>query len=459
MKQLTFILLILVFHWTWAQTDSVLTYEQFIQQVLNHHPLTHQADLAEVMGKAKRLKAYGGFEPKLEYSTSQKDFDDKNYYLLRSGQVKIPSWFGLSFQGGIDNNQGVYLNPENNTSLSDLWYAGVQLELGNGLFIDERRATLKKGKIAYEASQLKRKIMRNELVLEASTAYWNWQQAYLNNQVYVEAIKNAQERYRSTISMVKFGDKPAIDTVEVSIQLQNRQLSLIQTELVLQNARQKMEIYLWQEGFVPLEVNNAVPQLNAFDNMDVNTFYTQVLVDTFVQQHPYFVLNELQTKEKEVDLRLKKEQLKPTVSLKYNALTSDPGDVILPMNNYTWGAIISYPILSLKARGDIKLGKAELENQSLNTQWIAQKLNYELAASLNKFQAALRQFELMEANLANYKTLYQSEVKLFNAGESSLFMVNSREKSYIDAQVKRNEYFAKVSLLRNELDYQFMQVD
>ncbi len=36
----------------------------------------------------------------------------------------------------------------------------------------------------------------------------------------------------------------------------------------------------------------------------------------------------------------------------------------------------------------------------------------------------------------NYYTLFQSEIQLFDNGESNLFMVNSREVGYINTQIK-----------------------
>ncbi len=52
------------------------------------------------------------------------------------------------------------------------------------------------------------------------------------------------------------------------------------------------------------------------------------------------------------------------------------------------------------------------------------------------------QFEIQVQATLNYQLLYQAEKTLFNTGESSLFLVNTRELNWINAQVKMVELIA-----------------
>jgi hypothetical protein len=58
-------------------------------------------------------------------------------------------------------------------------------------------------------------------------------------------------------------------------------------------------------------------------------------------------------------------------------------------------------------------------------------------------------------NVSNYETLWLSEKRLFDNGESSLFMINSREMSYINAMIKLNEIFNKNKKAALETTYSF----
>ncbi|NNC62573.1 MAG: transporter, partial [Eudoraea sp.] len=49
------------------------------------------------------------------------------------------------------------------------------------------------------------------------------------------------------------------------------------------------------------------------------------------------------------------------------------------------------------------------------------------------------QNQLVYDIVTNYRTLLQGEERKFNFGESSLFLINSRESKLIDARLKQNE--------------------
>ena len=63
--------------------------------------------------------------------------------------------------------------------------------------------------------------------------------------------------------------------------------------------------------------------------------------------------------------------------------------------------------------------------------------------ALNLWTTTIDQINLYNQTVRDYYGLLDGERKMFNAGESSLFMVNSREIGYIQAQLKLIELIAK----------------
>ena len=150
--------------------DSVittLTFESFMNRVKTHHPIAMQADLKLNQGDAYLRKARGNFDPKAYSDVSQKYFTDKQYYSIINSGLKVPTWYGIEVSGGYSQNEGVFLNPENNNPAAGLWHAGVSVSVGKGLFIDERRAELKKAKIYIESTIAERTLLYNELLYDA----------------------------------------------------------------------------------------------------------------------------------------------------------------------------------------------------------------------------------------------------------------------------------------------------
>jgi hypothetical protein len=77
---------------------------------------------------------------------------------------------------------------------------------------------------------------------------------------------------------------------------------------------------------------------------------------------------------------------------------------------------------------------------------------------LGEVQIMLNQYDLYSNTVKNYEQLWLAEKKLFESGESSLFMINNREMSYVNAQLKLNEIIAKNKNVSLELIYSFGQL-
>ncbi len=71
----------------------------------------------------------------------------------------------------------------------------------------------------------------------------------------------------------------------------------------------------------------------------------------------------------------------------------------------------------------------------------------------NQRDLLIRQLQFQEKNLENYSFIFESERKMFDLGESSLFILNNRELNYINSQIKQIEMLSKG--LKTELEIQF----
>lgn len=249
-----------------AQTNELvyLTFSEYLNIVKAHHPVAYQAQLKDVQGEAYVKKAKGGFDPKLQGDVHQKYFDGKQYYSYIHGGLKVPTWFGVELQAGYDNNDGYYLNSESYTVASGIWSAGLSVNLGNGLLIDQRRADIQQARIIQQSTALEKKLMLNQLMHDAMMAYLNWNKAYDKVQLYQKNIENIEERYLNLLENVKYGDKAAVDTLKVKTQILDRKIKLNQAQLDYKNKSRLLNTFLWQDGLIPLEMDsNLIPKVDA----------------------------------------------------------------------------------------------------------------------------------------------------------------------------------------------------
>jgi outer membrane protein TolC len=442
-----------------AQTDEVnlLIFDAFMDQVKTHHPLAMQADLRLDKGAAKLRKARGGFDPKVFSDVSQKYFSDKQYYSVINSGLKIPTWYGIEVKSGYTENDGVFLNPQNSTPGAGLWYAGVSVPIGQGLFIDQRRAVLKKAKIYQESTTAERDLLYNELLYSAGKAYWNWFENYNTIKVYQNALEIGQQRFEAVKQGALFGDKPNIDTVEASIQVQNTILKLQEAKLNYKNATAMLSVYLWADGIVPLEVSEITRPI---DSQDLGTVSAKQelndALDSLTNRHPLLQQYQFKIDQLKIDEKWKKEQIKPTLNLKYNAINRPVGNDAFAnynVNNYTWGVEFNMPIFLRKERGALELAKLKINDAELELVAKQAAINYKAIAALNSLETTQQQITLFAKTVSDYSKLLNGERRMFNAGESSLFMVNSRESGYINTQLKYIQLLTKNHKASLELDY------
>lgn len=434
---------------TLAQSDSslVLDFDVFMQIVKEHHPVSQQAELQLDRGKGVLREARGGFDPKLNLHTSQKDFDNKNYYDLLDAGLKVPTWFGLEINGGYEQTRGVFLNPEDNTPGAGLMYAGLGVPIGQGLFIDKRRAELQKAKIFRESSEAMRKSIYNELLYDAGKAYWEWFMAYHVLLVYEDALIVTNQRLDAVKQSARLGDKAAIDTLESGIQVQNRRLALQQSQLDYKNTSALLSIYIWRDGEIPLELDTTtVPENKERVETDDRIDLSQDEIDSLLFNHPDLLQYEYKIDQLDIDRKWKIEQLKPELNLKYNFLAEPVSNNIMSeftTNNYRWGLQFQMPILLRKERGSLLQTKVKVKEATFDYSVKQAELGYKFQAARNELNTTNNQVILYSQTVRDYQRLLLGERTKFTGGESSLFLVNSRELGYINAQIKLIELLSK----------------
>lgn len=443
-----------------AQTN-LLRPEAFLLQVMEGHPLAKQAKLIPEFAETYVLKARGGFDPKLNYDLAQKYYGNKMYFSLSDANLKVPTWYGLSFQTGLEQNRGAYLDPQGLTPQNGLWYGGLSANLGNGLLIDERRAELQKANVYLKSSQLEQRLALNELLMEAGYAYWDWYLQYHAGEILRDALSVGATRLKAMQRMAELGDRPFIDTVEAAIQYQTRAAALADQEAKLAAASAQLNRYLWRADGTPLELSSETMPLtsDSLANLSARVLYTGE-VDSLVQQHPYLGIIHFKLDVLAIEKRYNKEQLKPQIELKYNFL-NEPIQynplAQFSINDYKWGVSAQMPLFLRKERAAVQQTQLKIEQTNFDFQNRTAELTAKLLATRAEYLNASKQLAIFTLNAQSTKKLLEAELNLFDTGESSLFMVNMRESAAFQAALKVVEYQAKCEQLW--LKWEFLQAN
>ncbi len=457
-KQLLCIWVILCSLQSFAQIEPsvVLSQYDFLKWVKQYHPVAKQANLLINNANANALQASGGFDPKLFYGLRSKYYNETNYYNVQQAGVTLPTWYGVEGKIGYEKNTGQFLDPENKTPANGLLYAQVSLPILQGLVIDDRRATLAKAKLFQKMSEFEKATLLNELLFNAGKSYWNWQLAYRNRQILQNAVSIAQQRFEAVKRTVMLGDRSPIDTVEASIQLQERIVSYQQADMEYATQSYYLSNFLWLENNQPVEIaEQTIPELDTDLLKDFDRFgYIDTLqAISLVKIHPELRTYQFKLQQFDIDRKLKQDKLKPAINVHYNPLFSadnfNPGN----LSNYKWGVSVGFPLFLRKERGELRMAKIKMEATQLENNNKQNELVNKSKAVINQFKTYQSQYGLYEETVKNYQRLWEAEKQLFDLGESSLFLINSREMSYIQSQLKLNELLAKGKKSSLEVQY------
>jgi outer membrane protein TolC len=420
-----------------AQSDSVtFTYNEYLENIAQFHPIAKKANLRSEFAKAEWRSAKGNFDPVLTSDWKEKDFKDKLYYRQYEAKLQIPTRLGIDIVGGYQNTDGVFLNPENSTSEFGLWNLGLEVNILQGLFVNERKTALNQAKIFQNLAENQRQIMLNELYYTASIAYLKWQQYYYYQETLANNITIAKTYFENTKESHKNGEKTAMDTLEAFILYQDASILFQKNEVNFVKIKQNVENYLWYDQVPVALQKNTKPE-----GLEEGIFQptTDSLTTDVVVNNPLILASVNKQAYLEVEQKLKREKLKPKLKVKYNALLSTSSTNISPSyaaSDFKWGFGFSMPLFLRTERGNVQKGKIKIQEVALGIENKRNELQNKLEASLEKQVILRQQLALLSQNVTGYRLLLEGENEKFRYGESSVFLLNKRQEKYINGQLK-----------------------
>jgi outer membrane protein TolC len=430
--------------------DKILREADFIAIVKKFHPVLKQADIAVQQAVAGITVARAGFDPSIYLNTDQKTFDGKNYYNYTNPELKIPTWYGIEIKAGFENNGGQFLNSEVSTGQSS--YVGLSVPIAKNLLMDKRRAVLQQAKIFRMQSEAERLNMINDLLYEAYSAYWNWVQAHRVYEVLANAVKINEARFDLVKIGYRQGDRPAIDTVEALAQLQSFQYLQNESRVRWQNAAVDLSNFLWQPNNVFYQLGTDVLPGEVLNERDVDALPLPVLDELLYQAkltHPKLKSYNYKLQVLEVERKLKFQSLLPTVNLRANLLNkgydlfNGIGKAGFYENNNKFGINMGLPLRFSEGRGGYRLAKLKIQETNNELALQQQAIENKIRMYYNELLGLQQQVKIYEAAFKNYQTMFRGEETRFAAGESSLFLLNTRENKVLEAQQKLVELKTK----------------
>lgn len=464
-------LLCICFLCTYAQDTVQLTFQTFYKQVVNNHPVAKQANLLNDFAKAELLIARGAFDPSINGTYDKKSTDGKNSYTYFEPQIKVPTLIGVDIKAGYDQSDGIAVSSERAKIMEDngayqqqigqygLLYGGVSIPLLRGLQTDSRRAMLRQAQYLRGLNQAEQIKTINKLFLNAAKDYWEWQLHYQRFMLLQSNYNLALNRYSFMKNRIKGGEDKPIDSVEAFIELKRREALLLEAEVDYKNTGLALSNYLWDDKGEPAQLkSNVIPSSMGMEMNVIANDSLQRMVNYAESFHPEMMKLQFKNKQLLIDRKLAIENIKPQFNIEYYPFQTYTNGSENNVNNvfgrqYKLGASFYTSLLFRKERGKLQQANIKLKTNNLEAQITKREIVNDLFAYFNNLKNLEQLLGIQEDLVLNAIRLRDAEEMRFENGESSLFLVNMRERSLIEGQVKLAEISSKYAKAKVQLQW------
>jgi outer membrane protein TolC len=452
-----FIIIVCFPGFSFGQDTLRLSHDEFLAIVKNYHPLAFRYQLQKRIAADEIQKARGNFDPLVNGKNGAKTIDGLNYYKETNIELGIPTWYGIELNGNYNHIDGQKLN--NSTTKGGLFQFGITLPLAKNLLYDKRRALLDQARIGLQMTEAEQQVLTNQLMLDAENIYWDWVKQYEVYQLQARTIAVNRNRLKLTQKTLEYGERAAIDTTEALSQLQSFELQLEDAYLKLVKATQELSLFMWTKNREPYDPNLTVaPADNLIENHSYQNYHSLLtaLETQPLNQHAAVRYYTQKNRILESERRLKQQSLLPKLDFTYNFFNKEQykADYFpLFQNNYQYGLKLEIPLLLREARADYKIARSKIEQNQLDTDYKQQELHTKITAYKNEVINYRNQIDIAQQNIINYRRLLNAEETRFGNGESSLFLINSRENKLLEAEQKLIELRLKFVNSYNQLKW------
>ncbi len=431
-------------------SQRVYTFDEYYNQVVTANPLVLEAKYEITAAEAELFGARGLFDPILSggFNLKTQDAKDKLNDLDLSLEIPFASMFGPKVKAQMRRAVGESTNPADRTSSPFDASIGVSLPLGQGIFTDEKRNKLFQAEIKPEIGQAKFQQKRNKILVEALSLYWKWAEAYQQVQIAQNLYTIAQERAQQLRDRATAGDIAAMDSLEANLEVVFRNGKLLEKQQAYEQASVNLQVYVWDNNQqqTPLPgIPEPFQTINKLSEQEIQAAQNDAKL-----LRPEVKLLQLDRNLANLDLNLANEFLRPNINANVDLMMYGLSDV--GPGNLKFGLTMSQPILFRQARSQEELANIGIKRIDLQSL----QLDAAVTADVNYYATAVNrtfdQIQLLISEVSLASQLLNFERERLIAGETSLFLVNQRERFLATSQEKlvkeQSNYFVALIYLR-----------
>ncbi len=422
-------------------SEKTITFESFIQCVDKYYPKLLSADAERKIAGAKRLEKSGAFDPVLSSVHEYLRVQD----IVNPGKAKEAvhneSRVDLLTRSGIKVFTQFRLNPNDTktpfipSGRAGEYSAGFSVPLLRGLKTNEKAAAEQQAKLGEPIAAQVFGGTRLEILLKAAATYFDWVGAKARLDIARDLLKLAEARVGQIRLRVQSGDSPALDVAESEQEIQRRQATLIKTEREFQKASLLLSVFFWDEkgNPKPLPEISQVPALSPEPAPLLDSVWLEGRKQA-AERRPELKRIELERRQAKIDMQLAQNAILPAVDA-YFAQGADTG--LQGIGSVMRGGVaISAPLRQRTARGQLQAAQLKMQKLSLDEKAEKLRIQAEVDDTVSAINTSFERYQATASEVQKAKAVEVGERLRFSAGDSTLFLVNQRERTTAEAQMR-----------------------
>jgi len=420
-----------------------LTLDAFLSRVVATHPVARQAEWTRRQVSAELRAARGGFDPAIVASWDLKRFNGVGYYDEVDARLTVPTPWGVDLKLGWDRAAGQIINPERKTPGAGLLAAGVSVPLGPRLVTDERRTALRQAELAEEAAEADRLGSLARLTQGAAREWGAWAEAEARARIADEGVALAAFRLEAVRRRVETGDAAAIDSVEAVAEWERRRVAALEATAQRTAARLAVAGYLWRTDGAPDSLAAGVAPGEAMAFMVPPG---PAAVRRAVETHPAVAQARARFLQADAQRRLSAFSVLPTASVEVSSLAAGTSFGAVPTggaSDYKAAAAVRIPLLARRELGRLAATEARARQLALDRDRIRRDVELTAERARVELDAVTAQVAAQARVVAASEALLAAEQRRFDAGESSLLIVNLRERAVLDERLRAAQLLSR----------------
>jgi outer membrane protein TolC len=422
-----------------------LTLDEVIHFVNLYHPKIRGADVERRIAAAKRLEKQGAFDPVLFAGSETLRFNTELDNVSRRGKsatmqladagFEYQTRYGVKIGAGARFNLGKVKSPLSPTGNGGEYFLELKVPMMRGARINEKWAAERQAFLGEPLADATFQLSRLEVVLKAAETYWDWIGAKRKLDVARQLLDLALFRLGAVRDRVTAGDLPRIDAVEAELEVQRRREGVVKAERELQKAAFKLSLFLWSPNGLPAPIpeEGNVPATTA--PPVVFTDDQAVAGQRFaLERRPELQFVTLNRDITQIDLDLARNQRLPAIDLSLSP-GRDTGFGGIG-NTFKAGLNFTLPLRQRTADGRIGAANLKLEKLALDLANERQRISTEVLDAISAINTAHDRYRAAEQEVELARQLEEGERAKFALGDSTLFLVNQRERATAEAKIK-----------------------